>query len=144
MGLESLKHDDKVVIKQIQQHRNIHCFKINSNYMKKVIIAKGSSVIDFDKVKGVCDYILENDNNVVIVSGGNCGVYDMGVEYAVEYDFDIRVVDSNYLLNNVGRLADTLIVFLNCNVWKDKNDVLINDLLLNAKCNNLNVNIINT
>jgi hypothetical protein len=111
--------------------------------MRKVIIAKGSSVIDFDKVKGVCDYILENDNNVVIVSGGNCGVYDMGVEYAVEYDFDIRVVDSNYLLNNVGRLADTLIVFLNCNVWKDKNDVLINDLLLNAKCNNLNVYIIN-
>jgi hypothetical protein len=50
LELRSLKHDDKVVIKQNQQHRNIHCFKINSNYMKKVVIAKGSNVIDFDNL----------------------------------------------------------------------------------------------
>jgi hypothetical protein len=111
--------------------------------MKKVLIVSSSSVVGFEKVKGVCDFVLNNDNDIVVVYGGNSGIYDFGIEYADEYDFDVKEVKGLKNENVMLRSVDELILFAEEKVWKDSVDVEINNLLSSARVNSLSVNIIN-
>tara|TARA_R110000772_G_scaffold265362_1_gene386742 strand:+ start:160 stop:507 length:348 start_codon:yes stop_codon:yes gene_type:complete len=55
----------------------------------KVIIAGGRDFDDYDKLKTSCDFTLNNQEYVDIVSGMARGADNLGMKYAVEKEYNI-------------------------------------------------------
>jgi len=56
----------------------------------KIIIAGGRDFKDYEKLKGVCDDILPQFENVSIVSGMADGADTLGVRYAKEHGYKYK------------------------------------------------------
>ena len=52
--------------------------------MFRVIIAGGRSFKDYDRLCSICDYMLQNQRDIEIVSGTAMGADKLGEQYALE------------------------------------------------------------
>ena len=87
----------------------------------KVIIAGGREFTDYDKLRSYCDYILQNQKDVEIVSGAARGADILGEKYARERGYRITQSPANwdkygksagYIRNEeMAKYADALIAF---------------------------------
>jgi hypothetical protein len=114
----------------------------------KLIIAGSRTFTYYKKLCEVCDQILQDQNNIEIVSGAYYrGADKLGEKYATEKGFKLTKFPANW--NKFGRAAgpkrneqmanyaDTLIAF-----WDGKSRGTKNMIDL-AKCRGLEVKIIN-
>ena len=69
----------------------------------KVIIAGGRDFTDYQKLKKICDYILQNQNNIEIISGTANGADKLGVRYAKEKGYSLKQFPANW--NRYGKAA---------------------------------------
>ena len=91
----------------------------------KVIIAGGRDFNDYKKLCSYCDYLLQNKDNIEIVSGTAKGTDKLGEQYAEELGYLIKRFppDWNYFGKRAGYIrneemadyADALIAF-----WDEK------------------------
>jgi len=89
--------------------------------MFKVIIAGSRRFRDYNRLRMVCDYMLQNQKEIEIVSGTALGADKLGEKYAEERGYQIKrfVPDwskygrsGGYLRNKqMAEYADALIVF---------------------------------
>jgi len=56
----------------------------------KVIIAGGRKFNDYNRLCSYCDYLLQNKNNIEIVSGTAGGADKLGEDYAKERGYPIK------------------------------------------------------
>jgi len=112
----------------------------------KIIIAGGRNFTNYKKLCKVCDNILQNQNNIEIVSGAYYkGADKLGEQYAKERGYKIIRFPANW--NKYGKAAgpnrnqqmanyaDALIAF-----WDGKSRGTLNMIDL-AKSRNLKINI---
>jgi hypothetical protein len=89
----------------------------------KIIIAGSRSFNDYKKLCSVCDYMLQNQNGIEIVSGVAFGADKLGELYAKEHGYQITQFfaewdkfgkSAGYKRNEeMAKYADALIVFWN-------------------------------
>jgi ABC-type enterochelin transport system substrate-binding protein len=89
----------------------------------KVIIAGGRKFKDYESLKKYCDYILQNQSDIEIVSGTARGADRLGERYAEERGFPIKRFpakwdefgnSAGYIRNfEMAKYADGLIAFWN-------------------------------
>lgn len=56
----------------------------------KVIIAGGRDFKDYNKLKQVCDYHLQNTTDIEIVSGTANGADKLGERYGVDHNYTVK------------------------------------------------------
>lgn len=89
----------------------------------KIIIAGSRDFNDYERLRDYCDYLLQNKDNIEIVSGAARGADELGERYAVERGYPITRFFPNwnkyrksagYIRNeDMAEYADALIVFWN-------------------------------
>jgi len=87
----------------------------------KIIIAGGRDFDDYERLCGYCDYLLQNKDDIEIVSGAAKGADKLGERYAKERGYKLRLFPADwgthgnragYLRNEEMALyADALIAF---------------------------------
>jgi len=87
----------------------------------KVIIAGGRDFNNYETLKTVCDYMLQNQTEIEIVSGGAKGADSLGEQYATEKgyklslfpaDWDKHGKSAGYIRNKeMADYSDALIAF---------------------------------
>jgi len=87
----------------------------------KVIIAGGRDFDDYEKLRSYCDYLLQNKDNIEIVSGTARGADKLGEHYAAERGYPVKRFPADwgshgksagYLRNEeMADYADALIAF---------------------------------
>lgn len=97
----------------------------------KIIIAGGRDFKDYEKLKGVCDDILPQFDNVSLVSGTAKGADRLGERYAKENGYEVKKFPADwgkygkragYLRNlEMAKYADGLIAFHDHNSKGTKN-----------------------
>lgn len=58
---------------------------------KRVIVAGGRDFNNFELLKNKCDYYLQNQSDIVILSGGCAGADKLGEIYAKEKNFGLEM-----------------------------------------------------
>jgi ABC-type enterochelin transport system substrate-binding protein len=69
----------------------------------KLIIAGGRNFTDYQKLKKICDYILQNQTSIEIVSGGCRGADKIGEQYSKEKGYSLKRFPANW--NRYGKAA---------------------------------------
>lgn len=69
----------------------------------KVIIAGGRDFDDYDTLSKVCDYMLQNQSEVEIVSGAANGADNLGEQYAHERGYQNKAFPADW--NTYGKAA---------------------------------------
>ncbi len=86
----------------------------------KVIIAGGRKFKDYDKLCRFCNYMLQNQQEIIIISGCAMGADKLGERYAKEKGYSIKQFPANwnigksagYVRNEeMAKYADALIIF---------------------------------
>ena len=113
----------------------------------KVIIAGGRDFNDYETLKKVCDFMLQNQSKIEVISGTAKGADSLGERYAIEKEYTTKQFPvewdkydraAGYKRNKeMAEYADALIAF-----WdnKSKGTGYMIDL---AKENNLKVKVYN-
>lgn len=111
----------------------------------KVIIAGGRDFDDYDCLKVVCDYYLQNKTEIEVVSGCAKGADQLGEKYAEERGYSIKRFPAYW--NKYGKraghirngqmaeYADALIAF-----W-DRESRGTGNMIKQAKQNNLKIRV---
>jgi len=112
----------------------------------KVIIAGGRDFFDYEKLRERCDYYLQNQDNIEIISGGAKGADLLAEKYAKEKGYPIQIFKADWHVHGksagairnseMAKHGDSLIAF-----WdkKSKGTALMIKL---AKRKNLKVKIV--
>lgn len=118
---------------------------LTKKMMFKVIIAGGRDFTDYDCLKVVCDYYLQNQNNIEIVSGVAKGADQLGEKYAKERGYSLKQFPAywnkhgkraGHIRNTqMAEYADALIAF-----W-DQESRGTGDMIKQAKQNNLKIKV---
>lgn len=113
----------------------------------KVIIAGGRDFVDYDKLCRACDYYLQNQKEIEIVSGVAKGADQLGEKYAKERGYPLKQFPAywnkyekraGYIRNSkMAEYADALIAFWNGESRGTK------DMIRQAKENKLKIRILN-
>lgn len=64
--------------------------------MFKVIIAGGRDFNDYELLQKVCDYYLQNQKQIEIVSGNARGADKLGERYANEHNLQLKLFPANW------------------------------------------------
>lgn len=64
--------------------------------LRRIIIAGSRSFNDYEELKRLCDYIVQEATEVEIVSGGCRGADLLGERYAKERGFDIKRFEADW------------------------------------------------
>lgn len=112
----------------------------------KVIIAGGRDFTNYVKLERICDYYLQNTDNIEIVSGNARGTDILGEKYAEKRNYKLKIFPADwdkygksagYIRNNeMAKYGDALIAF-----W-DGTSRGTENMIEQAKKNDLKIRIV--
>lgn len=113
----------------------------------KVIIAGGRDFNNYELLKERCDYFLQNQTEIEIVSGNANGADKLGEQYAIERNYSLKIFKAEWdkygksagMIRNteMSNYGDTLIAF-----WDGKSKGT-SHMINESRKKNLKVRVIN-